>query len=285
MRHGQWYDAWNHDMIWFPSHMRTPNESSLRPFLGCRRPDFHTNSAMTGGRVMSSWNMSEQPLYIYSALLCIVQTWPYSVCFSTFAIPTQHQCMAYTQGQNQQLHRITTWNFLKDISRSHFDMARGQLFTESSVISCPYVYSRRGLTTWQAWVAMLQWPGLWVQCYSYFSLGTSTHHPATDRLSLLVSKALLDWTVFHFFAHSHDNNMIWHCCFNQGSDECITFDLCNWSMLWIRYRMLNDAVVGENCLFVHRFPRIGELSTLQQSIIARRLKGIWSLGRLCLWRF
>lgn len=159
------------------------------------------------------------------------------------------------------------------ISRSHFHMSCVQLF----LISYPDPYTRAGARPLDK---------LELLCCNDQGCGSDViltlaayQHP----IQLLTG---LSWTrlgecfnvnVFYLFAHIHDNNMTWHCCFHQVSGECMISDLWN---CW-RYAVnLSDAVIGNTCLLVHRYLRIGELSTLQQSNIARSINGIWPLGTL-----
>lgn len=128
---------------------------------------------------------------------------------------------------------------------------------------------------------MLQWPGLWVQCYTYFS-GTSTPHPVTDG-AFLDAFGRVFWLFLFVCPHSWQQNDM---ALLFSSSEWWMYDIWSLELLEICCEsdlMLNDAVIGNTCLLVHRYLRIGELSTLQQSNIARSINGIWPLGTL--WGF
>ena len=266
-------------MIWSPSHMRTPCESSSRPFLSCLRRDLSPKPRY------ERWSSDVQLEHVgtIAHLVSIVMH-----C-SDLAVPgllldiRNHHTSVYGIHTRTKFKIACNYhrNYMEPsqhISRSHFHMSCVQLF----LISYPDPYTRAGA-----------WPLDKLEllccndqgCGSNVILTLAAHqHPIQLLTGLSWTRLGECFNCVHLFAHIHDNNMTWHCCFS--SSEWWMYDIWSLEVLEVCCEsdlMLNDAIIGKTCLLVHRYLRIGELSTLQQSNIARSLNGIWPLGTL--WRF
>lgn len=175
------------------------------------------------------------------------QTWPYGVCFSTFAITTKTSVYGvHTRPKFSKSHGATTkttWNCLKTSRYPTFDRAGAWPLDKLELLCCN-------------------------------DQGTSTP-PVTDRAWTRLGEFELFFICFPTFMTT-----IWH-----GIAVFIKWVVNAWylifgivgGMLWIRF---NVEWCGH---WENRYLRIGELSTLQQSNIARSLNGIWPLGKL--WGF
>lgn len=142
-------------MIRSPSHMRTPCESSSRPFLSCLRRDLSPKPRF------ERWSSDVQLEHVGT----IVHLVSILMHCSDLTVPGllldirnhhSHQCMAYTQGQNSKLHVTTTettWNCL-NTSRDPTFTCHVCNFSWSVILILILVQGPDHLTSLSCYVAM-----------------------------------------------------------------------------------------------------------------------------------